>query len=153
MLGFYSRFGVYRFHYICIFNSFLFFFRLNSTENDTQSASNLFVCDIKNVTNMQQMIEFSNQVSHWVSAEIVSCSSAKVSYLYGYIKGNLKQCWSTIQPISIRLRTTPYLNYEYKKVMMYAAVSLLRYLTLSSYFMDVNDHERLSNITLKHKLK
>ncbi|XP_076104710.1 kinase non-catalytic C-lobe domain-containing protein 1-like isoform X4 [Mytilus galloprovincialis] len=52
-------------------------FKLNSPVSENQTEYNLFVCDIRNESNMQQMIEFSNQVSHWVAAEIVSCSSVK----------------------------------------------------------------------------
>lgn len=54
-------------------------FRLNTMEEAAAPSGNsLFVSEISDDPAIQRMIDHSRDISHWVAAEIVSCSSSKV---------------------------------------------------------------------------
>lgn len=54
-------------------------FRLNNMEEAAAPNGNsLFVSEISDDPAIERMIDHSRDISHWVAAEIVSCSSSKV---------------------------------------------------------------------------
>lgn len=62
----------------CMIDIF-YIFRLNNTEEAAAPSGNsLFVSEISDDPAIQRMIDHSRDISHWVAAEIVSCSSSKV---------------------------------------------------------------------------
>lgn len=68
----------FAFFYITMIDVFDIFRLNNMEEAAAPSGNSLFVSEISDDPAIQRMIDHSRDISHWVAAEIVSCSSSKV---------------------------------------------------------------------------
>lgn len=79
-----QKFGLLRIWFAFAFaflnyNDVFDIFRLNNMEDAAAPSGNsLFVSEISDDPAIERMIDHSRDISHWVAAEIVSCSSSKV---------------------------------------------------------------------------